>query len=160
MSRKERVCLKCGGEDFVKNGTVRGVPKVKCKKCGAQSDVMARAEEDRIPHERHFKAHPDWKRSQGVALYCLGLSMSAVGKFLKVGTTTVMRWVESFARKNCVKTPPESVVVVELDEMWHFLKKNPIKSGSGRLIVAIQTSSSIGNAVVVTLPLSKSFSRV
>lgn len=151
------VCLKCEGKDFVKNGSVRGIPKVKCRHCGAQSDVMARPAGDRLPHERHFKPHPEWTRYQAVALYCLGLSMTAVGKLLKIGTTTVMRWVEGFSRRNCRKPEPGSVVVVELDEMWHFLKKNPVKSGYGRLIVATQNSSSTGNAAIVTLPLSSDF---
>ena len=153
MCEGKRVCFKCKNETFVKNGTVRGVPKVKCKVCGAQSDVMARPENDRVPHERYFKAHPEWKRSQGVALYCLGLSMRSVGKFLKVSTRTVMRWVEGFSRTHGAKPTPESVVIMELDEMWHFLKKSPIKSGSGRLIVATQENLSIGSAVIVTLPL-------
>jgi len=117
------ICKRCGGGDFVKNGTVRGVAKVKCKHCGAQSDVMARPEGERIEQEKYFKAHPEWIRNQAIVLYCLGLSMTAVGKFLKVVTTTVMRWVEHYARNHCSKPAPGSVVVVEIDEMWHFLKK-------------------------------------
>ena len=45
-----------------------------------------------------------------------------------------MTWIERFAEVYAQKPEPEGrAVVVELDEMWHFLKKSGTSSGSGRL---------------------------
>ena len=39
-------------------------------------------------------------------------------------TPSVMTWIEQFAKAYAQKPEPEGrAVVVELDEMWHFLKK-------------------------------------
>ena len=43
-------------------------------------------------------------------------------------------------------------MVIELDEMWHYLKKSPSRSGSGRLGIVLQGSWWTGNAAVVTRP--------
>jgi hypothetical protein len=40
-------------------------------------------------------------------------------------------------------------VVVELDEMWHYLRSKKTNFGSGRLIVAIPVNSLTGNVGVV-----------
>jgi hypothetical protein len=49
--------------------------------------------------------------------------------------------------------------VIELDEMWHYLKKSRASSGSGRLGIVLQGGSWTGNAAVaITLPASGSSS--
>ena len=40
-------------------------------------------------------------------------------------------------------------IVLEVDEMWHFLKKNGTSSGSGRLLIVIQATSWTGSVGVV-----------
>src|SRR3954447_25317278 len=53
------------------------------------------------------------------------------------------------------KPEPEGrAVVVELDEMWHFLKKSRTNSGCGRLGIVLRGGSSTGNWAVVTPPPS------
>ena len=59
-----------------------------------------------------------------VLLYLSGLSMNRTAKLLGVSTPSVMAWIEQFAEAFAQKPEPEGrAVVVELDEMWHFLKK-------------------------------------
>jgi transposase-like protein len=59
-----------------------------------------------------------------VLLYLSGLSMNRTAKLLGVSTPSVMAWIEQFAKAYAQKPEPEGrAVVVELDEMWHFLKK-------------------------------------
>jgi transposase len=59
-----------------------------------------------------------------VLLYLSGLSMSRTAKLLGVSTPSVQAWIERFAEVYAQKPEPEGrAVVVELDEMWHFLKK-------------------------------------
>ena len=42
-------------------------------------------------------------------------------------------------------TPGDSTIV-ELDEMWHYIKKKKTKSGSGKPLIIIADDLSIGNA--------------
>jgi hypothetical protein len=55
---------------------------------------------------------------------------------------------ENIRYKNYVKPGPQgSDVVVELDEMWHYLRSKKFKSGFGKLIVAMPINLSTGNVV-------------
>jgi len=52
----------------------------------------------------------------------------------KVSTPAVLRWVRLFAEKTYEKPEPAEAVIVELDEMWHYLGAKKTNSGSGKLI--------------------------
>jgi hypothetical protein len=88
-----------------------------------------------------------------VLLYVSGLSMNRTAKLLGVSTPTVMAWIERFAEVYAQKPEPEGrAVVVELDEMWHYLKKSGTSSGSGRLGIVLRGEWLTGSAAVVTPP--------
>jgi hypothetical protein len=88
-----------------------------------------------------------------VLLYVSGLSMNRTAKLLGVSTPTIQAWIEQFAQTYAQKPEPEGrAVVIELDEMWHYLKKSRTSSGSGRLGIVLQGDWWTGNAAVVTLP--------
>jgi transposase len=88
-----------------------------------------------------------------VLLYVSGLSMNRTAKLLGVSTPTIQAWLEQFAAAYAQKPEPEGrAVVIELDEMWHYLKKSPNPSGSGRLGIVLQGDWWTGNAGVVTRP--------
>jgi len=89
-----------------------------------------------------------------VALYIMGLSMRSIGKLFSVHASTVMDWVRNFAIDNYERPTPEGPVIIELDEMWHFLTSKKTSSGYGRLIVALPVNSLTGNVGVVIPPLS------
>jgi len=72
--------------------------------------------------------------------------MNAIGRMLKVEPSTVLYWVRNFALKTYEKPTPQGEVVIELDEMWHFLRSKKTRSGSGRHTVELPKSLSIGNA--------------
>ena len=140
-------CKRCGGEEHVKNGFMKGKQRYRCKACGLNfTDTPPRGMPLRV-------------KVTAVLLYLSGLSMNRTAKLLGVSTPSVMTWIEQFAKAYAQKPEPEGrAVVVELDEMWHFLKKSRTSSGSGRLGIAPQTGSSTGNWGVVTEPLSNDFS--
>jgi transposase-like protein len=73
-------------------------------------------------------------KREAVSLYCMGdLSLSAIGKRPGVSAQSVMRWVRDHARRHCPKPEPTGrATVVELDEVWHFVRNRPASSGSGR----------------------------
>src|SRR5919202_6596804 len=115
-------CKRCAGEEHVKNGFMRGRQRSRCRACGLTfTDAPPRGMPLRL-------------KVEAVLLYVSGLSMNRTAKLLGVSTPTVQAWIERFAEVYAPKPEPEGrAVVVELDEMWHYLKKNPASSGSGRL---------------------------
>jgi len=132
-------CKRCGSEEHVRNGLMKGLQRHRCKACGLNfTDTPARGMPLRV-------------KVTAVLLYLSGLSMNRTAKLLGVSTPSVMAWIEQFAEAYAQKPEPEGrAVVVELDEMWHFLKKRPTSSGSGRLGIVLQGVWLTGNAAVVT----------
>jgi transposase-like protein len=136
-------CKRCGGEERVKNGLTRGKQRYRCKACGLNfTGTPPRGMPLRV-------------KVTAVLLYLSGLSMNRTAKLLGVSTPSVMTWIEQFAKAYAQKPEPEGrAVVVELDEMWHFLKKSGTSSGCGRLGIVLPDGSSTGSWGVVTRPLS------
>src|SRR3954462_13843602 len=115
-------CKRCGSEDHVKNGLMRGQQRYLCKGCGLNfTDTPPRGK-------------PLALKVAAVLLYVSGLSMNRPAQLLGVSAPTIQAWLEQFAAAYAHKPEPEGrAVVIELDEMWHFLKKSPNRSGSGKL---------------------------
>ncbi len=137
----EVCCKRCGSARYVKNGLMRGKQRYLCKTCGLTfTDTPARGK-------------PLALKAAAVLLYVSGLSMNRTAKLLGVSTPTIQAWLEQFAAAFAQKPEPEGrAVVIELDEMWHYLKKSPSRSGSGKLGIVLQVSWWTGNAAVVTRP--------
>ncbi|MDR2160988.1 MAG: hypothetical protein LBO77_02455, partial [Desulfovibrio sp.] len=122
-------CPKCGSTENVKNGRHLGRQRYRCKKCCFQFTRTT-------PRGR-----PANEKATAVLLYTLGLSLNCIARMLKVSTPAVLRWVRLFAEKVYEKSEPREAVVVELDEMWHYLRSKKTNFGYGRLIVAIPVNS-------------------
>ena len=105
-------CKRCGGEEHVKNGLMRNKQRYLCKGCGLNfTDTPPRGK-------------PLALKAAAVLLYVSGLSMNRTAKLLGVSTPTIQAWLEQFAQAYAQKPEPEGrAVVIELDEMWHYLKK-------------------------------------
>src|ERR671913_903109 len=138
-------CKRCGSGEHVKNGFMKGLQRYRCEACGLNfTDTPPRGMPLRL-------------KVEAVLLYLSGLSMNRTAELLGVSTPTLQAWIERFAQVYAQKPEPEGrAVVVELDEMWHFLKKRPTSSGSGRLGIVLQAEWLTGSAAVVTGPLSTS----
>ena len=120
-------CKGCGAEGHVKNGFMRGKQRYRCKACGLNfADTPPRGMPLRV-------------EVTAVLLHLSGLSMNRTAKLLGVSTRSVQAWIERFAEVYAQKPEPEGrAVVVELDEMWHFLGRKraqgsrPVSSPAGR----------------------------
>jgi transposase len=134
-------CKRCGSAEHTKNGRMRGKQRYRCRSCGLNfTDTPPRGMPLRV-------------KVTAVLLYLSGLSMNRTAKLLGVSTPSVMTWIEQFAEVYAQKLEPEGrAVVVELDEMWHYLKKSRTSSGSGRLGIVLQGAWLTGNVAVVTPP--------
>src|SRR5215203_5041147 len=137
-------CQRCGSEEHVKNGLMRGQQRSLCKGCGLTfTHTPARGK-------------PLALKAAAVLLYVSGLSMNRTAKRLGVSTPTIQAWLEPFAQAYAQKPEPEGrAVVIELDEMGHYLKKVRAAldlEGLERLGIVLQGSWWTGNAAVVTRP--------
>jgi transposase len=127
-------CKKCGSIHVVKAGKIKGNQRYKCKLCGCQFQ----------PNRTRGRAESTKKLA--VLLYMCGLSMRTISKIVKTDLHAVYRWIRKFAEENYEKPIPKSeAVIVELDEMWHFIKDKKTNSGYGRLIAAIPVNLSTGS---------------
>ena len=96
------------------------------------------------------------EKLKAVKLYSHGLSFRAIAKLLKVSAQSVFVWVKNFTENNYAKpTPTDDGVVIELDEMWHFLRSKKDKFGFGKLTAGQQSNSSTGNVELEARILSK-----
>lgn len=114
-------CPKCGCTDAVKNGTMNKKQRYKCKQCGCnytQSTLY------RIPLS---------KRIEAIKLYLEGVGFRGIERLTGISHNTVIKWVRQLATE-IDRLRPEienTVVDVELDEMWHFIQKKLKNAGSG-----------------------------
>ena len=139
-------CKKCGSENNVKAGFIKGEQRYKCKDCGCKF----------VPTRQRGK--DESTKLMAVWLYTHGLSFRTIAKLFKVNVRSVFVWIKTFMQKHYIKPQPSSdCVIVELDEMWHYLHSKKLKSGYGRLIVAIPVNLSTGNVegeIMIHLPNS------
>ena len=139
-------CKKCGSTTHVKAGFIKGEQRYLCKDCGCKF----------VPTRRRGASQK--QKLTAVWLYSHGLSFRAIAKFFGVNVRTAYIWVKSFAEENYIKPEPGGeAVVIELDEMRHYLQSKKTNFGSGRLIAAIPISSSTGNAEDETMIHLQSF---
>ncbi len=79
-------CKRCGSEEHVMNGLMRGQQRSLCKDCGL-----------------NFTDTPPWGKplalkAAAVLLYVSGLSMNRTAQLLGVSTPTIPAWLEQFAQ--------------------------------------------------------------
>ena len=130
-------CPKCESTLKVKCGFVKNNQRYKCKNCSCQYTRSTN------------RGRPLKQRLLAVTLYLHGMSLNSIAKLLKVSTPGVLDWVRRFARENYVKPDPEgNSVILELDEMWHYLEKKQKNSGSGKCWILLQESYLNGSVVV------------
>src|SRR3954447_8953256 len=142
-------CERCGAGEHVKNGSTKGLQRYHCR---ARRLNLTDAPPRGMPPRAKVTA---------VLLYLSGLSMNRTAKLLGVSTPSVQAWIERFAEVHAQKPEPEGrAVVVELNEMWHFLKKSPTNSGCGRLGIVLRDGFSTGSWAVVTRPRASGYSHV
>jgi len=132
-------CPKCKSSHVVKNGSVKRIPKHLCRKCGFQFTRSTP------------KGKPLKTKILAVVLYMSGLSLNRIGKICGVSGQSILNWICTFAAKHAERPKPEGqTVILELDELWHFLQKKDKNSGFGQLWIAFPVDCWIGNSVTET----------
>lgn len=130
-------CPKCRKQKIVKNGkTKTNKQRYLCKKCGYQFSVKYRGKK------------PISVKKKALELYLEGLGFRAIGRIIKVSNVNVGRWIKKWAehlrmaiRTSKVRKKDVKIEEMELDELWHYAKKNGIKCGFGLLLTGKQGES-------------------
>lgn len=126
-------CPKCQSREVVKNGKVQEKQRYKCKSCSLQFTRLT-------PRGR-----PAQEKAMAVTLYTLGLSIRAIARLIGVSPTAVLKWIKTFAKTHYEKPAPGDAILVELDEMWHYIKSKKTSYGYGKPIVERLENSSTGS---------------
>ena len=137
-------CKKCQSTNYVKSGLVRGHQRYRCKDCSFHF----------IEGDRRTRPSLSALKALATLLYTIGrASFHALAEVFGVCTTTVYYWVrETLEKLPYPKVDPE-IQEIEIDEMWHFLKKKAKKEGLSRpLIVKLDKWSPGWSAIVVLTP--------
>ena len=128
-------CSRCGSEKAVKNGFKAEKQTYLCRECGYRFMADRPKATDKI-------------KTQAVSLYCIGLSFRTIGKYLGFSNTMVLIWIREFAKLHYSKPVPKDEIVVELDEMWHFIQSKKTNCGFGKPIAEQLKSFLTGNAEI------------
>ena len=136
-------CKHCGGGKYYKNGITRGHQRYKCGEC------------KRNYTETPIRGMGIKIKLQALMLYASGLSMNRIGQLLNVSNVSVLRWIRAFGEKlldnHKDDTEVEKVIVMEMDEFWHYLKKRKTSFGSSKLMIVSEINLSIGKLETVLI---------
>lgn len=143
-------CKFCKGIETSKNGRMNGHQRYKCKGCGKNFT------------DTPFAGVGEEKRLLALSLYASGLSMNRIAQFFGVSCVAVMKWIRKLSQKVCCKPDPstERVLVMEVDEFWHYLKKRNKRSGFSKPTIVIENDSLTGNVVTIVLKPSNDYINV
>ena len=105
-------CPKCHSDRVINHGSAAGKPQKRCQQCGYQFTRTT-------PRGKPFAT-----KIHAVLFSLSGLSMNRIAFLLRVSAQAVLNWIRAFAIEPYQKPEPMgNTIVLELDEMWHYLKK-------------------------------------
>ena len=134
-------CKKCQSDKYTKAGFIKGEQRYRCRQCGCKF----------VPTRQ--KGMSAKQKALVLFLYTHGLSFRTIARAICIQHSAVYRFIRKWAEENYEKPEPsdDTVIMLELDEMWHYLHSKKQDVGFGRLIVAIPINLSTGNAEGETL---------
>ncbi len=129
-----KACKFCNSSKLVNNGKPNGVQRYLCKDCTREQI----AGDKRMKYENHIKRC-------AVILYLEGNGIRGIARILseilrvKIHFQTVTKWLNSAAQIvseeiTSTKREHKNIEIVEMDELFTYIKKNKIKSEYGLLL--------------------------
>jgi transposase-like protein len=128
-----KICPQCHSRATVKNGSVQGVRKWKCKQCKYQfsKDTLQKGKSNEL---KRLALH----------MYLEGLDLRSIGRILKVSNVAVLKWVKKAAveiqKIHKEQSRKKIVTIMELDEICHYIGKKSGNIGSGLLMIEKEKS--------------------
>ncbi len=127
---------------------MRSYQRYKCKQCGKNFT------------QTPLRGVPEKDKLKALVLYASGLSMNRIAQLFGVSTVAVLKWIRTLGSQLCNNidpSPGDQVIVMEVDEFWHYLKKRNKNSGYSKPMIVMESDSSIGNLVIVQAKRSNDF---
>ena len=122
-------CRHCGGTRLVKFGIVYGKQRYKCKECGRTT----RANDARIKYSQE-------KKLKVLAMYLKNNGIRSIERLEGVSSPLIIRWIRQSAKliydwlkSSASSVDLEKVAIIELDELYSFVKKKATESSYGLL---------------------------
>jgi transposase-like protein len=137
-------CPKCKSEKLCKDGIVKGKQRFKCKECDFRFTV-------------EYVGKPDQLKRNALILYLEGLGFRSIGRYLKVSHVTVYNWIKRYGEKIDELRSPDSIEVVEMDEMHTYIGSKKTTAGYGLLLIDMAKGSSIALLAQEELRLGRGF---
>ncbi len=141
-------CKSCGSKVVVKNGSVRGKQRYRCKDCGFNF----------VDGDKRIKQSTSVKKALAVILYSLGkASFNMLGKIFGHSPSVVYRWITKEMDKTKEPILSGDIKEIAFDEMWHFINSKKTKNGSSKPWIVAQGELLPGLQAVVMLQHSSDF---
>lgn len=122
-------CPKCEKEHHRKNGFHKGLQRYKCKECGCNFTKSTK------------RGYSVEVKRQAIKLYLEGVGFRQIERIMCISNVTVLYWVRDLAKKLkeyvSQNKKPRKVDILELDELYTYVKKSPTTSGYGLRLTEI-----------------------
>lgn len=124
-------CRKCGSLRIVRNGKVQGFQRYLCRDCSAVFSTKPKKYSDEI-------------KIKALEMYLNNTGIRKIALFLKVSPPLVLKWIrgQSKTLANILRDGANSLEnldaepdIIEMDEIFTFIKKNSKGQSFGLLIV-------------------------
>jgi len=130
------VCKGCGGDKLVKNGkNSSGKQKYKCKACFKTFS----------PGDNRLK-HSAEKRLRVIKMVLEGVGLRSIERLENVSNPLIIYWIRHFSdiirkeiRQSEIPDDIKNIEILELDELFTYVKKNSTKSMYGLLLTETET---------------------
>ena len=125
-------CRHCGSDRIIKTGHRDGQQKWRCKDCGKFQGEVDRREK-----------YTEKERQTAIDLYLEGCGFRRIARILSgifnrhVCYQTVIQWIKKEAKRieNLEPKKEGNIQILEMDELYTYIKKNQIKSEFGLLSI-------------------------
>ena len=97
-----------------------------------------------------YEAYSSWpactRKGDGRNLVHPGaFNTGAIARLIEVSPNAVLKWIKAFEKTHYEKPAPGDAILVEFDEMWHYVKSKKTSYGYGKPIVERLENSSTGS---------------
>ncbi len=115
-----------------KDGKVLGRQRYLCKDCKYRYSV-----------ERRSTEKPLEKKKLALSMYLEGLGFRTIGRVLDINFVTIYHWVKKWGASISLPQPSAPLEMVELDEIYTYIRSKKTTAGSGLLLTDLENGSSI-----------------
>ena len=123
------LCIHCGSNNFVKNGSYQGVQRYKCKLC-----------------KRYFSSKPRkftyQDKAKAIEMYRNKVGIRKIARFIQCSPALIIRWIKAFSKpiacqleQGAKQVKTQVPDLIEMDEIDTFVKKNVKEQSIGLVIL-------------------------